>query len=88
MHRFGGWWVGALMLALSAPALAQDTDPPQCERVMVNGRPEIVCREITIEGSSPRPYLLLGRSRDRHDPPPLRRQLAPEIPRTVRRTPF
>jgi hypothetical protein len=85
--RSAGLFLALALVGASTTAIAQD-DGPRCERRVRDGRVEIVCGETHIEGSSPRPYVLLGRSRDRHDAPTLDRELAREIPRTVRRSPF
>jgi hypothetical protein len=80
-----GWWLAAAVV-LSGASVAGAQDGPQCERVQRGRRTEIVCSEVQIEGSSPRPYVLLGRARARHEPRALDREMAREIPRTVRRT--
>ncbi|MCA9604378.1 MAG: hypothetical protein KC619_02215 [Myxococcales bacterium] len=73
----------ALLLAAPAGALAQDV--PQCREV----RPGLVeCSETRVTASAPQSFVLLSRSRVRHDLPPLRRDLVHEVPRTVRRAPF
>lgn len=71
---------------LSSPALAQDGDEVQCH--LDRATHTILCDEIAIEGDAPRPFVLLTRTRDDYEPPPLERDLAREIPRTVRRAPF
>jgi hypothetical protein len=76
------------MVVPALPALAQD-DGPRCESVVRNGRAEMVCDIIDIEADVPRPFVILpGRSAFEYEAPPLERELAREIGRTVRRTPF
>jgi hypothetical protein len=85
-----------VLSAAATPAFAQDSrsrgTPPQgaaaCREVRQGSRVELVCDELTIEGSSPRAYVVLGRARASYEAPPLERDLAAEIPRTVQDTPF
>ncbi len=75
--------VFALLLAAPAGALAQDV--PRCREV----RPGFVeCDETRVTASAPESFVLLSRSRVRHELPALRRDLVREVPRTVRRSPF
>lgn len=68
---------------LAAPAAAQDT--PQCREI----RPGLLrCDDIVVEGRGPAGFVVLPRSRAHWEPPPLRRDLHREVPRTVRREPF
>ncbi len=78
--------VAALALGVAAPASAQDDDESchwdRSSRTMV-------CGVVDVEGrGSPSAFMLLGRTRDRHDARPLERELVREIPRTVRHAPF
>jgi hypothetical protein len=79
----------ALALASSSTvvlvAAAQDAGP-RCAEV----RPGFVqCTETEIVGRRPSAYFLLGRARDRYEPPPLERgRPAYDLARTVRRAPF
>ena len=80
--------ISIAMLVPALPAFAQD-DGPRCERVVRDGRAELVCESIEIEADVPRPFVVLpGRSAFDYEAPPLERELAREIRRTVRRTPF
>jgi hypothetical protein len=75
-------------LTLSAlPALAEDTT---CRAVSDgHGGRVIECDAQHIEADVPRPFVILpGRSAFDYEAPPLERELAREIRRTVRRTPF
>ncbi|MCB9597715.1 MAG: hypothetical protein H6719_33670 [Sandaracinaceae bacterium] len=73
----------ALLSLPAGAALAQDT--PTCREV----RPGYMeCGETHVTASVPSSFLLLSRSRARHDLPPLRRDLVSEVRRTVRGAPF
>lgn len=76
-----------VLLACALPALAQDAP---CRTVHDDrGGRVIRCEPTAIEGSAPRPFVVMpGRSASRYEAPPLERELAPEIRRTVRRAPF
>ncbi len=77
-----------VLVAPALPAAAQDD--VECTTVAdPRGGRVIRCEASEIEGSVPRPFVVLpGRSASRHAPPPLERELAREIRRTVRRSPF
>lgn len=83
MHRILGIVVSIGIVTGASVALAQD--PPQCREVR---RGVIECGEWNIEGDSGRAFVLLPRTRDDYEAPPLERDLAREIRRTVHRTPF
>lgn len=75
-------------LTLSAlPAMAEDTT---CRAVSDgHGGRVIECDVQHIEADVPRPFVILpGRSAFEYEAPPLEHELAREIRRTVRRTPF
>jgi hypothetical protein len=77
--------IAITLLTGASAAVAQD-DQPTCREV----RPGFVqCTGTTIEGRQPQSWVLLGRSRDRWEPRPLRRRdAARDVVRTVRRAPF
>lgn len=74
-------------LAFALPATAQDST---CRSVSDgHGGRLVECDVQHIEADVPRPFVILpGRSAIDHESPPLERDLAREIRRTVRRTPF
>jgi hypothetical protein len=82
----------ALLTILGGASLASadDTDArpetPQCHQV----RPGLVeCTVIEVHGSPPRTFYLLARSPSHYEAPPLvREDMARQVARTVRRSPF
>lgn len=94
--RILGALLAMTLTASAGAALAQDGAPqggepqdgaPQCREV----RPgHVECDPRVIEGTPQRPraFVLIDRARDRYEAPPLERDLAREIRRSVRRAPF
>ncbi len=67
-------------------AAAQDAGPT-CRRTP-GPQPVLVCDEIVVNARRNQSFLLLPRSSVHFEPPPLERDLAREVARTVRHAPF
>ena len=71
--------------ATSQDASAEDAGHQTCRQVSPG---HLECGEMRIVGRSPSAFYLLSRTRPLYELPPLRRDLAREVRRSVRRTPF